>query len=79
MRDEDRNAVLTVLKVGGLQVRGGASAQAVGIYARVAKSYEDQGFAPKAIAVHKQILSIDPNQTDLFGKLAELYLSLIHT
>ncbi|MFO0558696.1 MAG: tetratricopeptide repeat protein [Polyangiales bacterium] len=73
---EDPNDVRVLLKIGDLQFRRGAREDAVATYSKVARGYEDQGFALKAIAVYKQILSIDPNLTDLHGKLAELYVQL---
>jgi tetratricopeptide (TPR) repeat protein len=73
---EDPSDVRILLKIGDLQFRRGAREDAVATYSKVARGYEDQGFALKAIAVYKQILSIDPNLTDLHGKLAELYVQL---
>jgi tetratricopeptide (TPR) repeat protein len=73
---DDPNDVRILLKIGDLQFRRGAREDAVATYSKVARGYEEQGFALKAIAVYKQILSIDPNLTDLHGKLAELYVQL---
>ncbi|MBL8684207.1 MAG: tetratricopeptide repeat protein [Myxococcales bacterium] len=73
---EDPSDVRILLKIGDLQFRRGAREDAVATYSKVARGYEEQGFALKAIAVYKQILSIDPNLTDLHGKLAELYVQL---
>ena len=73
---EDPNDVRILLKIGDLQFRRGAREDAVATYSKVARGYEEQGFALKAIAVYKQILSIDPNLTELHGKLAELYVQL---
>ncbi len=73
---EDPSDVRILLKVGDLQVRLGAVAPAVESYARVGTSYEQQGFHQKAIAVYKQILQIDPGQSALHIKLADLYVRL---
>ncbi|MDP3278479.1 MAG: tetratricopeptide repeat protein [Deltaproteobacteria bacterium] len=73
---EDPHDVRVLLKVGDLQVRRGAREEAIATYSKVAKGYEEQGFALKAIAVYKQILSIDTNLSELYGKLAELYAGL---
>lgn len=73
---DDPNDVRILLKIGDLQVRRGAREDAIATYSRVARGYDEQGFALKAIAVYKQILSIDPNLTDLYSKLASLYVKL---
>lgn len=73
---EDPNDVRVLLKIGDLQFRMGAREDAVATYSKVARGYEEQGFALKAIAVYKQILSIDPNLIELHKKLADLYVQL---
>jgi tetratricopeptide (TPR) repeat protein len=73
---DDPNDVRILLKIGDLQVRRGAREDAIATYSRVARGYDEQGFALKAIAVYKQILSIDPNLTELYSKLASLYVKL---
>ena len=73
---EDPSDVRILLKIGDLQVRKGAKDEAVATYSRVALGYNQQGFFLKAVAVYKQILSIDPNLTDLYSKLADLYVKL---
>jgi len=73
---EDPSDVRILLKIGDLQVRKGARDDAIATYSRVAKGYDEQGFFLKSIAVYKQILSIDPNLTELYSKLADLYVKL---
>lgn len=73
---EDPSDVRILLKIGDLQVRKGAKEDAIATYSRVARSYDEQGFFLKAIAVYKQILSIDPSLTELYTKLADLYVKL---
>jgi tetratricopeptide (TPR) repeat protein len=81
---EDPNDARTLLKVGDLQSKMEAYADAVGTYERVGKFYASQGFALKAIAVYKQIREIIakhvPQLEDKYGhitpKLAELYQQL---
>ncbi len=73
---EDPSDVRVLLKIGDLQVRKGAKDDAIATYSRVAAGYDQQGFFLKAIAVYKQILSIDPNLTELYSKLADLYVKL---
>ena len=81
---EDPNDARTLLKVGDLQSKMEAYAEAVGTYERVGKFYASQGFALKAIAVYKQIREIIakhvPQLEDRYAhitpKLAELYQQL---
>ena len=81
---EDPNDARTLLKVGDLQSKMEAYADAVTTYEKVGKFYASQGFALKAIAVYKQIREIIakhvPQLEDKYGhitpKLAELYQQL---
>jgi len=81
---EDPNDARTLLKIGDLQSKMEAYADAVVTYERVGKYYASQGFALKAIAVYKQIREIIakhvPQLEDKYGhiapKLAELYQQL---
>jgi tetratricopeptide (TPR) repeat protein len=81
---EDPNDARTLLKIGDLQSKMDAYADAVGTYERVGKFYASQGFALKAIAVYKQIREIIakhvPQLAEKYAhitpKLAELYQQL---
>ena len=81
---EDPNDARTLLKIGDLQSKIEAYADAVGTYERVGKFYATQGFALKAIAVYKQIREIIakhvPQLAEKYAhitpKLAELYQQL---
>jgi tetratricopeptide (TPR) repeat protein len=81
---EDPNDARTLLKVGDLQSKMEAYADAVATYEKVGKFYASQGFALKAIAVYKQIREIIakhvPQLEEKYGhitpKLAELYQQL---
>jgi tetratricopeptide (TPR) repeat protein len=81
---EDPNDARTLLKIGDLQSKMEAYADAVATYERVGKFYSSQGFALKAIAVYKQIREIIakhlPQLEDRYAhitpKLAELYQQL---
>jgi tetratricopeptide (TPR) repeat protein len=68
-----------LLKLGDLYTRQGASKDAAATYRKVAEQYAEQGFFLKAVAVYKQILKLDPSQTDVWERLAEMYemLSLV--
>jgi tetratricopeptide (TPR) repeat protein len=81
---EDPNDARTLLKIGDLQSKMEAYADAVATYERVGKFYASQGFALKAIAVYKQIREIiakhvpqlDDKYAHITPKLAELYQQL---
>ncbi len=81
---EDPNDARTLLKIGDLQSKMEAYADAVATYERVGKFYAQQGFALKAIAVYKQIREIilkhvpqlEERYSHITPKLAELYVQL---
>jgi tetratricopeptide (TPR) repeat protein len=81
---EDPNDARTLLKLGDVQSKMEAYADAVATYDRVGKSYASQGFALKAIAVFKQIREIITKQvpqleekySHVTPRLAELYQQL---
>lgn len=81
---EDPNDARTLLKIGDLQSKMETYADAVATYERVGKSYAQQGFALKAIAVYKQIREIilkhvpqlEDRYSHITPKLAELYVQL---
>jgi tetratricopeptide (TPR) repeat protein len=81
---EDPSDARILLKLGDLQSKMEAYADAVATYDRVGKFYASQGFALKAIAVFKQIREIiarhvpalDEKYAHITPKLAELYQQL---
>ncbi|MEO7114144.1 MAG: tetratricopeptide repeat protein, partial [Polyangiaceae bacterium] len=81
---EDPNDARTLLKIGDLQLKMEAYADAIATYERVGRHYAAQGFSLKAIAVYKQIREIlhkhIPQLEERYGhiapKLAELYQQL---
>jgi tetratricopeptide (TPR) repeat protein len=81
---EDPSDARILLKLGDLQSKMEAYADAVGTYDRVGKFYASQGFALKAIAVFKQIREIitrhvpqlDEKYAHITPSLAELYQQL---
>ena len=52
------------------------SVRALDQYLTVAETYAEKGFYPKAVAVYKQALQIDPNMIEVYLKLANLYHKL---
>jgi len=81
---EDPNDARTLLKMGDLQLKMEAFADAIVTYERVGKFYSASGFSLKAVAVYKQIREIVvrnvPQLEDKYAhitpKLAELYQQL---
>jgi tetratricopeptide (TPR) repeat protein len=59
-------------KLAELYCRAGMNAEALGEYGQVAAYYGDNGFYLKAIAVYKQMQKIDPEQVNVYHRLAEL-------
>jgi tetratricopeptide (TPR) repeat protein len=81
---EDPNDARTLLKMGDLQSKMAAYAEAIVTYERVGKFYASQGFSLKAIAVYKQIRELvarhvpqlEDKYSHITPKLAELYQQL---
>ena len=81
---EDPNDARTLLKMGDLQLKMEAFADAIVTYERVGRFYSASGFSLKAVAVYKQIREIVvrnvPQLEDKYAhitpKLAELYQQL---
>ena len=70
---QDPNDARTLLKIGDLQARMEAYAEAIATYDRVGQFYAAQGFALKAIAVYKQIRELIkkhvPQLEDRYGHI----------
>ncbi len=64
------------LRVGDLQLRNDSAPQARESFLKVARAYEEQGLALKAIAVYNQIVQIDPEDAELRIALATTYQRL---
>lgn len=81
---EDPNDARTLLKIGDLQARMGAYAEAIATYDRVGQFYSGQGFSLKAIAVYKQIRELIKKHVPQLGdryahiipRLAQIYTEL---
>ena len=81
---QDPHDARTLLKIGDLQARMEAYAEAIATYDRVGQFYSAQGFALKSIAVYKQIRELIkkhvPQLEDRYGhivpKLAQIYTEL---
>ncbi|MDD9938928.1 MAG: tetratricopeptide repeat protein, partial [Myxococcales bacterium] len=69
----DPSDARSLLKLGDLYTRQGATADASATYRQVAEQYAEQGFFLKAVAVYKQILKLDSGDLAATEKLAEMY------
>jgi pilus assembly protein FimV len=61
------------LEIGDAHRRWGQVEEAVAAYSRVADQYMKEGFDARAVAVYKQIHSLDPERFDSYVPLADLY------
>ena len=73
---DDPSDVRTWLKIGDLYTRQNDIGKAIETYARVATVYVGKGFHLKAVAVYKQMLTVDPGQIDVSRQLAAAYVKL---
>ena len=64
-----------LLRLAELQARAGRKKEAIKNYEKIADAYIKQDFTPKAIAVYKTILRLDPELLSAYEKLTELYKS----
>ena len=62
-----------ILRLAEIQARAGRKKEAIGNYEKVAAGYMKQDFTPKAIAVYRTILRLDPELLSAYEKLADLY------
>ncbi len=72
LRYEPRDQV-TLMTLGDLYVRSGDTVHAVEVFQRLAQLFQSEGFTSKAIAIHKKIAKLTPNNPAPLEKLAELY------
>ncbi|HUF05278.1 MAG TPA: tetratricopeptide repeat protein [Aridibacter sp.] len=69
----DPDDITTHNMLGDLYVKALKTDLAVECYKKVADHYHEQGFAKKAIAVYNKIYKLDPDSTEIVGRLGELY------
>jgi tetratricopeptide (TPR) repeat protein len=62
----------TANTLGELYARAGQPQQAVGQYARIAQHFVDEGFYPKAAALYKKILKLQPQDETTQIRLADI-------
>ena len=69
---EPKNYYLLV-KIGDLLEKMGKRAEALEAYRKASEQYSQNGFLVQAIAINKVILRLDPAQSQIHDRLAELY------
>ena len=70
---KDPQDVRSRIKLAELYYKKGERNEAIQQYILTAQAYGDLGFHSKAVAVYKQVLNLDPNNTEVYAALAELY------
>ena len=71
--DASRGDVVLLNRLGDLLARHKQLEAAVGYYSRIAEHFEASGFLPKAVAIHKKILRLDPACLSAAVSLGQLY------
>ena len=66
--------LLMLNRVGDLLARSGRGIDAIGYYDKIAEQFSASGFYPKAIAIVKKVLKVDPQRTEALVRLGELNL-----
>jgi len=73
------NDILLLNKIGDVYSKINDNINAFKYFERVADHHASTGFLPKAIAVYKKILKLDPEYTEARESLVKLYLQKQHT
>ncbi len=71
--DQAPNDTNTLNRLGDLLVRANRIPDAIDVYQRIADHFSEDGFFLKAIAIYKKINRLDPQRTETYEKLADLY------
>jgi tetratricopeptide (TPR) repeat protein len=69
---EERNDGNVHNSIGDLHLKKGSDHEAVDSFAKAAEIFRKDGFYPKAIAIYKKVLNIDPNSVEALVALAKL-------
>jgi len=65
--------VLTLNRIGDLLAKQGRKDEAIRFYNKIAEQFTNSGFLPKAVAIHKKVLRLNPNFIQSLVALGELY------
>lgn len=71
--DADPSDMRVWKKIGDIQVRAGDTRGAIKTYLRLSDDFFAQGFYSKALAILRQIQTLDANMEEVYLKLAEVY------
>lgn len=63
----------TLNRLGDLYARIEQNDEAIGLFTQIAENYTADGFFPKATAIYKKIIKLDPTRLEVYEQLAELY------
>src|SRR5262245_43771533 len=74
LADDAPRDLLMLNRIGDLLVRMGRNSEAIGYYNGIAEQFAEAGFFPKAVAILKKILRLDPERTESLTRMGELYL-----
>jgi tetratricopeptide (TPR) repeat protein len=66
--------LLTLNRLGDLLAKQGRAEEAIRYYLKIAEEFSNSGFYPKAIAIHKKILRLNPDDVQSLAQLGHLYL-----
>lgn len=67
------NDTNTLNRLGDLLVRVDRIPEAIDVYQKIAEHFGRDGFFLKAIAIYKKVNRLDPQRTDIYEQLADLY------
>ena len=67
------NDTSTLNRLGDLLVRLERTSEAIEVFQRVAEHFAGDGFFLKAIAIFKRVNRLDPQRTEIYERLADLY------
>jgi pilus assembly protein FimV len=62
------------IKIGDIQVKNGNKKGAIGTYLHISDEFIQKGFFKKALAILRQIQSLDKNNQEVYDKLATVYI-----
>jgi len=65
--------VLTLNRIGDLLAKQGRKDEAIRFYNKIAEQFTNSGFLPKAVAIHKKVLRLNPNFIQSLVALGLLY------
>jgi len=71
--DSAPNDVLTLNRIGDLLAKQGRKDEAIRFYNKISEQFTNSGFLPKAVAIHKKVLRLNPNFIQSLVALGDLY------